>query len=56
MISEGSQLFCCWVVRELGMSMSEFSRRLELSLAGISQSAKRGEKIEEAEGFYLIYI
>ena len=30
---------------ELGMSMSELSRSLELSMAGISQSVKRGEKI-----------
>ena len=49
-------LFCYWAVRELGMSMSELSRRLELSLAGVSQSVKRGEKIADEGGFCLIVI
>ena len=49
-------LFCYWAVRELGMSMSELSRRLELSLAGVSQSVKRGEKIADEGGFCLIDI
>jgi CII-binding regulator of phage lambda lysogenization HflD len=31
--------------------MSELSRRLELSLAGVSQSVKRGEKIADEGGF-----
>jgi len=44
-------LFCYWAVREPGMSMSELSRRLELSLAGVSQSVKRGEKIADQAGF-----
>jgi len=49
-------LFCYWAVRELGISMSELSNRLELSMAGISQSVKRGEMIAEEEGFCLIDI
>jgi len=49
-------LFCYWAVRELGMSMSEVSRKLELSLPGVSQSVKRGEKIADAGGFCLVNI
>ncbi|MDP2862270.1 MAG: hypothetical protein Q8N95_05705 [Desulfobacterales bacterium] len=39
-----SSLFCYRAVREPGISISEFSGRLELSLAGVNQSVKRGEK------------
>jgi len=49
-------LFCYWAVRELGISMMELSNRLELSMAGISQSVRRGEMIAEEEGFCLIDI
>ena len=47
-------LFCFWAVRELGISMTELSRRLNLSLSGVSQSVIRGEKIVEANGFKLL--
>ncbi|MBN1472764.1 MAG: transposase [Syntrophaceae bacterium] len=47
-------LFCFWAVRELGVSMTEVSRRLKLSLSGVSQSVIRGEKIAEANGFELL--
>ena len=49
-------LFCYWAVRELGISMMDLSKRLELSMAGISQTVKRGEKIAEEEGFTLVDI
>ena len=42
--------------REPGMSMSELSGRPELSLAGVGQLVKRGEKIADEEGFCLIDI
>jgi hypothetical protein len=38
------------------MSMSELLRRLELSLAGVSQSVKRREKTADDESFCLIDI
>jgi hypothetical protein len=38
-------------VRELGMSMSELSGRLELSLAGVSQSVKRCENDADFQDF-----
>jgi putative transposase len=47
-------LLCYWAVRELGISMTELSRRLKLSLSGVSQSVIRGEKIAEANGFKLL--
>jgi putative transposase len=47
-------LLCFWAVRELGISMTELSRRLDLSLSGVSQSVIRGEKIVEANGFELL--
>ena len=47
-------LLCFWAVRELGISMTELSRRLNLSLSGVSQSVSRGEKIAESNGFKLL--
>jgi hypothetical protein len=47
-------LLCFWAVRELGMSMTELSRRLNLSLSGVSQSVIRGEKVVELNGFKLL--
>jgi len=47
-------LLCFWAVRELGISMTDLSRRLKLSLSGVSQSVIRGEKIAEANGFNLL--
>jgi putative transposase len=48
-------LLCYWAVRELGISMTELSRRLSLSPSGVSQSVTRGEKIAEVRGFKLLY-
>ena len=47
-------LFCFWAVRELGISMAELSRSLNLSLSGVSQSVAHGEKIAEIKGFALL--
>ena len=47
-------LLCFWAVRELGLSMTELSKRLKLSLSGISQSVIRGEKIAEVRGVELL--
>ena len=44
---------CFWAVRELGISMTELSRKLNLSLSGVSLSVTRGEKIAEINGFKL---
>ena len=50
----GRSLLCFWAVRELGISMTELSRRLDLSLSGVSQSVIRGEKIAGLNGFKLL--
>ena len=47
-------LLCFWAVRELGISMTELSRRLNLSLTGVSQSVARGEKLAEIHGYRLL--
>ena len=47
-------LLCFWAVRELGISMTELARRLNLSLSGVSQSVKRGEEIADINGFKLL--
>ncbi|MCD6273714.1 MAG: transposase, partial [Deltaproteobacteria bacterium] len=47
-------LLCFWTVRELGISMTELSRKLNLSLSGVSQSVARGEKIVNACKYKLL--
>jgi len=44
-------LLCYWAVRDLGMTMAELSRKLGLSLSGLSQSVKRGEKLAQGQGY-----
>jgi hypothetical protein len=44
-------LLCYWAVREMGMSMADLSRKLGISLSGISQHVNRGERIARAENF-----
>ena len=47
-------LLCYWAVRGLGLSMAELSRKLGLSLSGVSQSVKRGETLAEKKSFKLM--
>jgi len=47
-------LLCYWAVRDLGIGMAQIARRLNLSLAGVSQSVKRGETIVQQKGYNLI--
>jgi putative transposase len=47
-------LFCFWATRDLGISMTELSKRLNLSPSAVSQSVIRGEKIAETNGFKLL--
>ncbi|MEW6669163.1 MAG: transposase, partial [Thermodesulfobacteriota bacterium] len=51
---QARSILCYWAVRELGISMSELARRLRLSLAGVSQSVRRGERIADETGYSLI--
>jgi|GEM_PF-5910093 len=45
---------CYWAVRDLGIGIAQIARRLNLSLAGVSQSVKRGETILQQKGYNLI--
>ena len=47
-------LLCYWAVREVGITMAELSRRLKISLSGVSLSVQRGEKIAQDYGYALI--
>jgi len=46
-------LLCYWAVRGLGLSMTELSGKLGLSLSGVSQSVKRGDKMAEYTAYKL---
>jgi chromosomal replication initiation ATPase DnaA len=47
-------LFCFWAVKELGMSLRELSRRLELSSPAVGYAVERGETIAREKGYRLI--
>jgi hypothetical protein len=51
---KAKSLLCYWVARDLGIGMAPIARRLNLSLAGVSQSVKRGETIVQQKGYNLI--
>jgi hypothetical protein len=42
---QAGSLLCFWAVHELGMNMTELSRRLNISVSAVSVSVKPGEKI-----------
>jgi len=42
---KAKSLLCYWTARGLGIGMAQIARCLNLSLAWVSQSVKRGEKI-----------
>ena len=46
-------LLCYWAAREVGISMAELSRALNLSLTGVSVSVRRGERIAREKGYTL---
>ena len=47
-------LLCFWASKELGISMAELSRELQISLSAVGLSVKRGEKIALDNGYKLI--
>jgi hypothetical protein len=51
---KAKSLLCYWAVRDLGISMAELSRRLKLSLSGVSLSVKRGERIAQENDYKLM--
>jgi chromosomal replication initiation ATPase DnaA len=51
-IVKARSLFCYWAVRGLGKSMTDLSKRLNLSPATVTQSVERGEKIVEENHYH----
>ena len=47
-------LCCFWAVSELGMSLRELARRLEMSPPAVGFSVERGEAIARENGYHLI--
>jgi len=47
-------LFCYWASRELGVTLSELSRRLGISVPGVCYSVERGEIIARENNYQLI--
>ena len=50
----GRSLFCFWAVKELGMSLRELARRLEISPPAVGYSVERGEAIARENGYRFI--
>ena len=46
-------LLCYWCAVELGIPMTDLSKRLDLTLAAVSYAVKRGEKIAKEAGWHL---
>ena len=53
-IVEARSVLCYWAVRELGVSMTMLSREMGISVAAISGSVVRGQKITEVKGLTII--
>ena len=51
---KAKSLLCYWAVRDLGIGMDQIAGFFNLSLAGVSQSVKRGETIVQQKGYNLI--
>ena len=51
---KGRSLFCYWAVRELGFSLTELSRCLGISVAGVGYSVERGKNIACENHYQLI--
>ena len=47
-------LFCFWAVRELGMSIRQVAKRLEMSPSGVEFSVERGLTIVHEDKYHLI--
>jgi REP element-mobilizing transposase RayT len=52
---EARSLFCYWAVRELGVSMSEMARRLNISPPAVSKAVARGAGLAKANQYVLSY-
>jgi putative transposase len=53
-IVEARSLLCFWAVRELGISMTSLSRKLNISIPAVSKSVIRGENVAKSNQYFLI--
>jgi putative transposase len=51
-IVKARSLLCYWAVRDLGVSMTSLAKRLNLSVAAITQSVKRGERLKDEKSYH----
>ncbi len=51
---QARSLFCFWAVRQLGMSLRELARRLEMSSPAVGFSVERGEAIARENKYALV--
>ena len=51
-IVEARSLLCYWAVRDLGVSMTSLAKRLNLSVAAITQSVGRGQRLKEEKAYH----
>jgi len=54
LINNSRGLFCFWAVRELNTSLSELSRKLQMTPAGVGYAVQRGESIIRTFGHSLL--
>ncbi len=47
-------LLCFWAVRELGMSLADLARALDMSIPGVGYAVERGEAIVRANSYQLM--
>jgi len=51
---QARSLLCYWVVRELGMPLTDLAREFEMSVARIGYAVERGEGIARENQYRLI--
>jgi len=52
--SEARSLFCCWAVRELGISGTHLAKRLGMSQSGVVYAVNKGEKAAKEKNYQLV--
>ncbi len=50
---QARDLLCYWTVVELGMSMVDLARKLDITPAAVSYAVQRGEKMAKERGYQL---
>jgi chromosomal replication initiation ATPase DnaA len=47
------RLICYWAVKELGLSMTAVSKKLDIAVPTVSRSFQKGEELSQEEGIVL---